>query len=76
MVSVKAVENAPITGHKISELREHIPNADARVAAIYREEEIIIPSGEDYIKDGDEVYFISARANIKKVMSEIRPADS
>ena len=76
MVSVKAVENAPITGHKVSELREHIPNADARVAAIYREEEIIIPSGEDYIKDGDEVYFISARANIKKVMSEIRPADS
>ncbi|MEK9607559.1 MAG: Trk system potassium transporter TrkA [Gammaproteobacteria bacterium] len=76
MVSVKAVENAPITGHKISELREHIPNADARVAAIYREEEIIIPNGEDYIKDGDEVYFISARANIKKVMSEIRPADS
>ena len=76
MVSVKAVEDAPITGHKISELKEHIPNADARVAAIYREEEIIIPSGDDFIKDGDEVYFISARANIKKVMSEIRPADS
>ena len=70
------MKDAPITGHKISELREHILNADARVAAIYREEEIIIPSGEDYIKDGDEVYFISARANIKKVMSEIRPADS
>ena len=76
MVSVKAVEDAPITGHKISELKEHIPNADARVAAIYREEEIIIPSGDDFIKDGDEVYFISARANIKKIMSEIRPADS
>ena len=50
MVSVKAVEGAPITGHKVSELREHIPNADTRVAAIYREEEIIIPSGKDYIK--------------------------
>ncbi len=76
MVSVKAVEGAPITGHKVSELREHIPNADTRVAAIYREEEIIIPSGEDYIKDGDEVFFISAKGNIKKVMSEIRPRDS
>jgi len=76
MVSVKAVEGAPITGHKISELKEHIPNADTRVAAIYRKEEIIIPSGEDHINHGDEVFFISARGNIKKVMSEIRPADS
>ena len=49
MVSVKAVAGAPITGHKISELKDHIPNADTRVAAIYRENEVIIPSGSDYI---------------------------
>ena len=76
MVSVKAVAGAPITGHKISELKEHIPNADTRVAAIYRENEVIIPSGSDYIRDEDEVFFISAKRNIKKVMSEIRPVDS
>ena len=76
MVSVKAVAGAPITGHKISELKDHIPNADTRVAAIYRENEVIIPSGSDYIRDEDEVFFISAKRNIKKVMSEIRPADS
>ena len=76
MVSVKAVAGAPITGHKISELKDHIPNADTRVAAIYRENEVIIPSGSDYIRDEDEVFFISAKRNIKKVMSEIRPVDS
>jgi trk system potassium uptake protein TrkA len=76
MVQVKATLGAPITGHKISELKDHIPNADTRVAAIYRDNSLIIPTGEDYINHQDEVFFITAKSNLKKVMLEIREVDS
>ena len=72
MVQVKATKGAPITGHKISELKDHIPSADTRVAAIYRSNELIIPTGDDFIEEKDEVFFITARSNLRKVMSEIR----
>ena len=61
MVQVKAMKGAPITGHKISELKDHIPSADTRVAAIYRNNEVIIPSGDNFIEEKDEVFFITAR---------------
>ena len=74
MVSVKA-KGGLITGHKISELKEIIPNVDVRVAAINRDENLIIPNGNDTINKGDEVFFISAKKDIKKVISTIYQYD-
>ena len=36
----------PLVGHPLADLRRHIPNIDARIAAIYRGEKPIIPTGE------------------------------
>ena len=74
MVSVKA-KGGLITGHKISELKDIIPNVDVRVAAINRDENLIIPKGSDTIDKGDEVFFISAKKDIKKVISTIYQYD-
>jgi trk system potassium uptake protein TrkA len=49
-----------------------MPNVDARVAAIYREGEVITPRGDTVIEAGDEVFFIAAAENIRSVMSELR----
>jgi len=72
MVSVKAKEGAPITGHKVAELRQHIPKVDTRIAAIYREDKVIAPKGDDLVETGDEVFFITESRDIKKVISELR----
>ena len=72
MVSVKAKEGAPITGHKVSELRQHIPKVDTRIAAIYREDKVIAPEGDDLVETGDEVFFITESRDIKKVITELR----
>ena len=37
LVGIRAREGGPLVGQALRELREHIPNADARVAAIYRD---------------------------------------
>jgi trk system potassium uptake protein TrkA len=71
-VGVKAVEGGPLVGHALSTLRQHIPNVDTRVAAIYRQNSSILPQGDTVIEAGDEVFFIAAKGDIRQVMSELR----
>ena len=75
MIGMRATKNSPLVDQKLKTLKAHVPKADARVAAIYRRNKAIVPSGETVIEDGDEVFFIAAKKNIKKVMSELRKAE-
>ncbi len=72
LVAVRAYDNGPLIGHELSALYEHMPEIDARVAAIYRKGEVIQPKGDTRIKVDDEVFFIAATQNIRAVMSELR----
>jgi trk system potassium uptake protein TrkA len=72
LVAVKAFHGGPLVGNVLSTLYDHMPNVDARVAAIYREGEVIQPQGDSEIKAEDEVFFIAAAENIRSVMSELQ----
>lgn len=72
MVSARALKGGLLVGQQLRTLREHIPNTDARVAAIYRGGQNIKPSGDTVIEHGDEVFFIAARRDIRPVMNEIQ----
>ena len=48
MIGMRATKNSPLVDQKLKTLREHIPKADARVAAIYRKNKAIVPSGDIY----------------------------
>ncbi len=73
LVAVKAFSDGPLVGNELCQLYEHMPNVEARVAAIYREgHEAIHPRGDTVIEAGDEVFFIAASENIRAVMSELR----
>lgn len=72
LVAVKALKEGPLVGNELRQLYEHMPDVDARVAAIYREgHETIHPEGHTVIEEGDEVFFIAASKNIRAVMSEL-----
>ena len=75
LVGIKAYHGGPLVGNALSALYEHMPNVDARVAAIYREGEVIIPRGDTVIEVKDEVFFIAAAENIRSVMSELQRLD-
>lgn len=75
LVCARADRNGLLVGQKLSALREHIPNIDTRVAAIYRDGKAIRPRGDTVINERDEVFFIAARADIRAVMSEMRKLD-
>lgn len=75
LVAVRAVHGGPLVGQEIRFLREHMPNVDTRVAAIFRQDRPIIPAGNTIIEANDEVFFIAAKEHIRFVMSEMRKVD-
>ena len=76
LVGVRAFKGGPLVGQRLRELPEHLPKSDARVVAIYRAGRSVPPEGDTVIESGDEVFFLAARADIKKVMSELRKQDA
>jgi trk system potassium uptake protein TrkA len=75
LVGVRALRGGLLVGHCLRELPEHLPKAQARVVAIYRAGRSVPPEGDTIIEDGDEVFFLAARNDIKRVMSEMRKQD-
>lgn len=72
LVAVKAHHGGLLVGQELRKLREHMPSADTKVAAIYRRGQAILPTADTIIEVDDEVFFIAAKNHIKKVMSELR----
>ena len=72
LVGARADEGGLLVGQKISALKQHIPNAEGRIAAIYRDGQSLQPDGDTIIQEGDEVFFIAARQDIRVFMSEMR----
>ncbi len=72
LVGVRAHEGGLLVGQEIRALVEHLPNVEARVAAIYRNGHPVKPEGDTLIQQNDEVFFIAARKDIRVVMSEMR----
>jgi len=75
LVAVKAYHGGPLVGQELRALRQHMPKVDARVAAIFRQGHPMIPEGHTVIEADDEIFFIAARENIRKVMRELRQQD-
>jgi trk system potassium uptake protein TrkA len=44
LVAVRAYEGGPLVGHPIRELRQHIPNIDTRIVAIFRKDTAVVPT--------------------------------
>jgi trk system potassium uptake protein TrkA len=75
LVATRADRGGALIGHALSELPHHIPNVDCRVVAIYRGGRGIIPDGDTVVEEGDEVFFIAARKDIRTVLREMRKLD-
>lgn len=76
LVAVKAYYGGLLVGHALSALRDHMPNVETRVAAIYRKGRPIRPLGTTVIEADDEVFFIAATKHIRAVMSELQKLES
>jgi len=76
LVAVKAYYGGLLVGHALSTIKEHIPNVDTRVAAIYRNGRPIRPLGTTVIEADDEIFFIAASEHIRAVMNELQKLET
>ena len=65
LFGVKIRENAPIVNHTLEEISLRTENV--RAVAINREHTTIIPTGSDYIKDGDIAFFIAPKGHQNEI---------
>jgi trk system potassium uptake protein TrkA len=72
LVAVKADRDGLLVGQRIETLKEHIPNTEGRIAAIYRSGKAMLPEGDTVVQEGDEVFFIADRKDVRVFMSEMR----
>lgn len=72
LVGVKTYAGSPLVGRAIHHLKDHLPKAEVRVAAIFRRNKAIEPKGNTVIEAEDEVFFIAAHEDIRQVILELR----
>jgi trk system potassium uptake protein len=75
LVAVRAHYDGPLVNQPIAQLRRHMPKVNTRVAAIFRKDRAVVPSGDTIIHVDDEVFFVAAKEDIRAVMSELRRLD-
>jgi len=70
LVAVRAVREGKLVGRALKSLPDELaPGADARVAAIFRRDEAIIPEGDTVIEVDDLVFFLAPTHEIHDVMA-------
>lgn len=73
IVAIKAKSGSLLVGKEISEIKNYLPEkAETRIVAIYRQNEVIMPTGNTIIFEGDEVFFMAAPDSIQAIANELR----
>jgi trk system potassium uptake protein TrkA len=74
-VGVYLDASSRLAGIKLAELPEKVAGARPLIAAIVREEELIIPRGEDRLMPGDLIYFISDKDRLQETLAVFHKHD-
>jgi trk system potassium uptake protein TrkA len=72
LIGVRVRESGLLAGRSLSELPRQLPEVQVRVVAIYRDGRSVAPDGATAIAAGDEVFFLAAREDIRRIMSTLR----
>ena len=73
LVGVRAFEGGALVGRPIKDLRKLLPlEMDARIAAIFRRDQAVVPEGTTVVEAGDEVFVLAAAEHIRPVLHQLR----
>ncbi|MBF6057524.1 MULTISPECIES: Trk system potassium transporter TrkA [Thiomicrorhabdus] len=73
LVAVRAYADGLLVGKQIRNLSQYLPShVKTRIAAIYRRNEVVMPTGDAVIKAGDEVFFLAEPKHILPIVNELR----
>lgn len=58
-IAVRVTDSSPVVGLKIADFTQRTQELDCAILGISREQDFIIPRPKEFIKPGDEIYFVS-----------------
>lgn len=68
-IGIRLEETARLAGVRLSDIPDKIGEQRALIAAVLRDEELIIPRGKDRLQAGDLVYFIGKTDNLEETLA-------
>ncbi len=68
LVGIRVTEGNPILGTRLMDLRSHAGDLRFLVAAIFRNERLIVPFGKDRITLDDLLYFVCEKDELKRLL--------
>ncbi|HEY3488087.1 MAG TPA: Trk system potassium transporter TrkA [Gammaproteobacteria bacterium] len=75
LVAVRTFPGAPLVGHMVRTLKQHMPGLRTKVVAVYRQGRAIMPTGNTVIEVGDDIFFLATKKDIRTVLGEMRELD-
>ena len=73
LVGLRVYADGLMVGRPLKEMSEHLGDGiEARIAAVYRRDHPITPTGDTVLEEGDEVFVLAAEAHIRRVLVELR----
>jgi trk system potassium uptake protein len=72
LVAVRTFPGAPLVGHMVRTLKQHMPGLRTKVVAIYRQGKAIMPTADTIIEVGDDIFFLATKKDIRAVVGEMR----
>jgi len=73
LVAMRAYPESLLVGQAIRNLSDTLPdNIKTRIVALYRQNEVLMPTGDTIIKEGDEVFFLADAAHTTTIVNELR----
>jgi trk system potassium uptake protein len=76
LIAVRAVAGGPLVQHSLAEIPQLVPQAEMRIVAIYRRDNVLSElDGSTRIEAGDEVFVLAATEHIRTVLGALRKMD-
>ena len=75
LLAIRADKDGPLVGKDLFGISELMPETEAKIVAIYRNNESITLDSETVIQYEDEVFFLASSANASALTTHLRGAD-
>jgi trk system potassium uptake protein TrkA len=75
LLAMRAEPNGPLIGKTIQEIWQSMPETEATVVAVYRNNKSITLHDEGHIQLDDEVFFLASSSNAAAIITQLRGTD-
>ena len=75
LLAMRAENEGPLIGKRLQDIWEAMPETEAKVVAIYRNNKSITLHSEGHIQADDEVFFLASSSNASLITEKLRATD-